>query len=155
MAKLNMESESRIISTAATLLTLEIGQRFRRHYRQYRSETVDSVSRDELIEISERIASLSYSLHNILSSSGYALPFMMVLSRKISDHFDQLHSRLLLFDADHIYSLSPLIDEQRKIWRKSDQETFYSTELDHYLELTFPDALSEISTKIDTLPELS
>ena len=155
MAKLDMESESRIISTAATLLTLEIGQRFRRHYRQYRSETVDSISRDELVEISERIESLSYSLHNILSSSGYALPFMMVLSRKISDHFDQLHSRLLLFDADHIYSLIPLIDEQRKFWRASDKESFYSPYLNEHLEHAFSSEMSLIKKKIAALPELS
>lgn len=155
MAKLDMESESRIISTAATLLTLEIGQRFQRHYRQYRCKTGESVSRDELIEICERIESLAYSLHNILSSSGYALPFMMVLSRKISDHFDQLHSQLLLFDADHIYTLIPFVDEQRKFWRSSDKENFYCADLDHYLEHSFPDRISTIKNKTDSLPEFS
>jgi hypothetical protein len=155
MAKLNMESDNRIISTAATLLTLEISQRFRRNYKQYRSETTESASRRELIELCEKIQSLSFSLHNILSSSGYVLPFMLVLSRKISGNFDHLHSLLLLFDADHIHTLIPLIDEQRKVWRKSDQEDFYSIELDYYLEHTFPVALSEIGNKIGALPELS
>jgi len=155
MAKLNIESCPRIISTAATLLTLEIGQRFRRHYKQYRSDTTEIATRNELLEICERMQSLSYSLHNILSSSGYVFPFMMILSRKISDHFDHLHSRLLLFDTDHIYSLIPLLDEKRKFWRKSEHVSFYDKYLEDYLEHTFSDELTSIKNQIESLPELS
>ncbi|MGF1671924.1 MAG: hypothetical protein ACFCU6_15880 [Balneolaceae bacterium] len=155
MAELNDRKSARFLSTAAALLTLEIGHRFQRHYREYRSESDEKASRSDLLKKCETIRSYSFSLHNLSVSSEYGFPFMMVLARKISDHFDQLHNQLLLFDPDDIYTIIPVIDKQRNFWRKSDRTDFYGKHLENYLEHTFSVELSSLKNQVELLPRLS
>jgi len=159
MAKLNNESSVQF-AAAVTAISLGTGKRLIRNFHYYRKETPDIITREECRHIYREIRLNVFGLQNLYlneskSNADTSSSFKVMLAKQIQDGLEELHRKLLFFDADQISDLIPLLDEQRKFWGQSTEPDFYSDELpnllDHHLITYFP----EIEKYLEDLPEFS
>ena len=150
MAKLNPLVS---FSAAASALTLSTSRKLIRNFNYYRSENDESIGRKNLQQLCKAIRRDSFGLHNLIENEPDHSAFFVALARQIDDQLEELHRKILFFDAEDISEIIPLIDVQRSFWSNHMNPDFYDSELVTILEHRFPASLYEIENQLHRLPE--
>lgn len=153
-----LKSELLTFSAAATGITLTISKRLARNFSYYRkrAEQPEEVYRENLLNLLLETKQLSYSLHNLLiDQSGRHSPFMVAIAGQIVDLLDDIHRKLLLFDAEKIADIIPPLDALRNIWIEYTEPGFYDENLSFHIEHQFPHYISKIETDVRSLPYIA
>jgi len=134
MAKLNNESSSFQFAAAVTAMSIGTGKRLLRNFHYYRKETTEIVAKRECMEIYRAIRFNLFSLQNLYLDNGNqhsdtSAAYKVMLAKQIQDNLEDLHRKILFFDADLITELIPIIDRQRSFWKQSTEPEFYDDEL--------------------------
>ncbi len=78
--------------------------------------------------------------------------FYVAVAGNIHESLEELHRKLLFFDADDISEIIPLIDSERSFWSNCSDPHFYDKTLTNALEKSIPDTLCEIEDHLNRLP---
>jgi hypothetical protein len=152
MAKLD-PSELLSFSAAASALTLTTSRKLIRNFRYYRSEKPESIDRLSLEELCRNIRRDAFGLHNLMESEPKHPTFFVAFSKQIFDQLEELHRKLLFFDADLIAEIIPEIDQQRWFWNNLIEPEFYDDRLIEALEHEIPQTLYRIEKLLARLPD--
>lgn len=142
-------------SAAATGITLTIGKRLSRNFSYYRKQAgqVEIVRRDELLLRFMELTEFSYSLHNLMMDENEIYsPFLVAIAGQIVDTLDDIHRKLLIYDADKIVDIIPLLDSLREKWNDYTEPDFYDQELNRHIESDFPFLIKKIEAGVRLLP---
>lgn len=141
-------------AAATTAITLTTSRRLLRNFRYYKDHDENPpVQRDELAELCRSIRQNAFSLQNLMLNEATAdSPFLVSVAGEIYDQLEELHRKLLFFDADQIVEIIPLVDSQRKFWKHLTEAEFYSESLLPELEKNIPGTLHNLEEKILELP---
>lgn len=140
-------------SAATSALILTESLRLIRNYRYYNDLTDNTVSRDQLISNIRNARKQSFVLQNLMAKNEPdEAPFFVSVAGLINDLLEEVHRKILFYDADDIVDIVPLIDWQRKFWKKFNQVEFYDSELIQKLEHTVPETFIRIEENIKNLP---
>ena len=153
-----LKSDLLTFSAAASGITLTISKRLARNFSYYRkrAEQPEEVYRDELLSLLLEVKQLSYSLHNMLiDPSAKHSPFMVAIAGQIVDILDDIHRKLLLFDAEKIANIIPPLDSLRNIWIEYTEPGFYDDNLSFHIEHQFPFYILKIETDVRSLPYIA
>jgi hypothetical protein len=154
MAQLN--SEAIIMAAAVQSMTLTTGIRLARNFKYYRIKPEDRyVQRSrELTAICDQLNHDIYGFHNLLAESdiNHKL-FLVALANQISDLLEELHRKLICFNASDIDDLIPELDSLRTFWSDYTDVHFYSAQLNHHLEKNIPRSMKKIKSGIQSLPD--
>jgi len=147
MAKLNNDSSTLQFAAAVTAMSIGTGKRLIRNFHYYRQETAEVVSKPECLHLYREIRLNLFGLQNLYlddvnQQSDTGSSFKVMLAKQIQDNFEDLHRKILFFDADSITDLIPIIDRQRSFWKESTEPQFYESDLpikiDRHLSTDFP-----------------
>ncbi|MCC5914289.1 MAG: hypothetical protein JJU46_07935 [Balneolaceae bacterium] len=152
MAELDPDDPIRF-AAAASAVALTTSRKLIRNFRYYRSTQPDTIHRDELAGLCRHIRQDLFGLRNLMDSEPGHSPFYVSLAGEIDDRLEELHRKLLFFDAEKISTIIPLIDSFRSFWKGLDQPSFYGEKLISALDHQLPSALEITENKILTLPE--
>lgn len=134
-------------AAAVTAMSIGTGKRLIRNFHYYRQETTEVVTKAECLHLYREIRLNLFGLQNLYLSdvnqqSDTGSSFKVMLAKQIQDSFEDLHRKILFFDADFITDLIPLIDKQRSFWKESTEPEFYECNLpikiDSHLSTDFP-----------------
>jgi hypothetical protein len=154
MAQLN--SDLLRFAAATTAAALTTSRKLLRNYAYYRNHSLKSetIYRKDLLLLCHKIRLDAFGLHNLLEDESYQhSPFLVSLAGEIHDTLEELHRKLLFFDADLIESVIPLIDSQRRFWNQFTDEQFYDFNLSLFLEVKMPKTINKLEKAIYSLPE--
>lgn len=154
MAQINSQLVQFTAATAAA--TLSAGQKLSRNFRYYRAGKEDStsVTRNELLLICHNIRMDMFGMHNLLiDEKMQQSPFLVSLASAVFDGFENLHRKVLFFDAGRIEKIIPEIDMQRVFWSGYTEPSFYNIELAVRLEHAQPFSMKVISKQIEQFPD--
>ncbi len=154
MAQINSQLAQFTAATAA--VTLSAGQKLSRNFRYYRAGMGDStkVTRNDLLLICHNIRMDMFGMHNLLIDEEMKQsPFLVSLASAVFDGFENLHRKVLFFDAAQIESIIVEIDTQRAFWSDYTEPSFYNIKLIERLEHTLPSSMKLISIQIEQLPD--
>ena len=152
MAELN-ESALQNFTAATAALTLTQCLRLSRNNRYYSSDRVQVVERDKILQKVLEIRRLAFILHNIIAyANSDHSPFYVSIAGRIHDNLEEIHRKILFFEADCIREMIPLIDEQRRFWKDLHAVEFYGEDLLARLDHNIPETLSELYEMIEDLP---
>ena len=154
MAQINSQLAQFTAATAA--VTLSSGQKLSRNFKYYRAGNGDSteVTRDELLLICHNIRMDMFGMHNLLiDEEMQQSPFLVSLACAVFDGFENLHRKILFFDAGRIENVIPEIDMQRAFWSGYTEPSFYNIELTDRLEHALPFSMKVISKQIEQFPD--
>jgi hypothetical protein len=151
MARLNSRNLL-TLAAATSAITLSTARKLKRNFSYYRSEGSDSISRDTLISLCLDIRHDAFGLRNLMDSDDSFSPFYVALAGKISDQLEELHRKLLFFDADLIEELIPEIDAERAFWKELTEPGFYSEALISHLDHKLPARFIRIEIGLERLP---
>ena len=140
-------------AAATSAITLTTSRKLLRNYRYYRDNSVESVSRNELLHLCRMIRKDAYGLHNLMVTEPDFFPFFVALAGQINDRLEEMHRKLLFFDSDMIEELIPLLDRQRAFWAGLTDEDFYGEKLISSLEHEIPKTLYRTELLIKRLPQ--
>jgi hypothetical protein len=153
MAQLN--SEAITLAAAVHSMTLTTGLRLARNFKYYRSGHEDSylLLRGELVDICDQLNRDCYGLHNLLadSDSSHKL-FLVALANQIYDRLEELHRKLICFEAADIEEMIPELDTLRTYWSDYTNINFYSDHLNQKLEKNIPLTMQKIKSGVQSLP---
>lgn len=153
MAQLN--SEAITLAAAVHSMTLTTGLRLARNFKYYRSKPEDRyrLMRRELVDICDQLNRDYYGLHNLMSEteSSHKL-FLVALANQIYDRLEELHRKLICFEADQIEDMIPELDTLRNFWSDYTDMNFYSNHLNQKLEKNIPKSMQKIESGIQSLP---
>lgn len=147
MARLNNDSSTLQFAAAVTAMSIGTGKRLIRNFHYYRKETTEVVAKSECLHLYREIRLNLFGLQNLYldelnHQSDTGSSFKVMIAKQIQDNFEDLHRKILFFDADLITELIPLIDSQRSFWKKSTEPEFYKNDLpikiDRHLFTDFP-----------------
>lgn len=153
MAQLN--SDAITLAAAVHSMTLTTGLQLARNFKYYRSRQDDRylLTRSELIEICDQLNRDYYGLHNLLSESDVSHNFFLVaLANRINDRLEELHRKLICFEADKIVEMIPELDTLRTYWSDYTDINFYSDQLNQNLEKNIPVTMQKLKSGIQSLP---
>ena len=153
MAQLN--SELFELAAATSVATLTTSRKLMRNFTCYRNRTGSGkvVYRDQMLSICRKIRMNAFGMHNLLEDkNNQHSPFLVSLAGEIHDSLEELHRKVLFFDAGQIETLVPELDSLRKFWNKYTDETFYFN-LNRYFEFELPNKLEVLERRISTLPD--
>ncbi|MCC5941355.1 MAG: hypothetical protein JJU37_07405 [Balneolaceae bacterium] len=154
MAQIDSQLAQFTAATAAA--TLSTGRKLIRNFRYYRSAQSDltTITSGELLLICHTIRMDMFGMHNLLNDEQMQQsPFLVSLAARINDSFENLHRKVLFFDADLIEMIIPEIDSQRDFWAGCTEPSFYNFELTRYLEHTLPVSIKFIENQINQFPD--
>lgn len=154
MAQLDSQLAQFTAATAAA--TLSTGQKLIRNFRYYRAATSDEeiITRTELLLICHNIRMDMFGMHNLLNDEEMQQsPFLVSLASRINDSYENLHRKMLFFDAKLIQDIIPEIDSQRQFWSGYTEPSFYNYELTYSLEHTLPVTIKIIEDQIKPFPD--
>lgn len=153
MAQLKKPNSSIHFAAAASAVTLTTSRKLVRNFRYYKSSDPGIVSRDELILLCREARSEAFSMHNVMTTDEIdRSPFLVSLAGQIFDQLEELHRKLLFFDAESISQIIPHVDRQRSFWKNLTNPEFYSQDLIHNLEHSIPRKFTKIESLIEQLP---
>lgn len=149
-----LSSKALVNFTAATsALILTESLRLIRNYRYYNNLSEDKASREQLIKKIRTARQLTYSLQNLMGKDEPdETPFFVSISGAINDMLEEIHRKLLFYDADLIVDIILLIDQQRSFWKGFTDPEFYDSHLIKELDQSIPGALIKIEKKLLGLP---
>lgn len=140
-------------SAATSALILTESLRLVRNYKYYNNLAEDTASRDQLIENIHSVRKLTFSLHNLMSKSEPdKAPFFVSIAGAINDLLEEIHRKLLFYDADLIVDIIPEIDQQRNFWKDFTDTGFYDSHLLRELDHSIPETLLSIEKNLLGLP---
>lgn len=149
----NVNSENYLIFAAATsAVSLYTARKLKRNFSYYRSEGENSIEREKLIMLCRDIRHDAFGLRNLIDSDEMFSPFYVALAGKIADNLEELHRKLLFFDADLIKEIIPEIDSERIFWRELTDPGFYSEALSTHLDHELPARFFRIEKGLQHLP---
>ncbi|MEX0647274.1 MAG: hypothetical protein WEA56_06930 [Balneolaceae bacterium] len=153
MAKIDYSPGLPEFAAAATAVALTTGRKLSRNFRYYRNRSENVIHRDELVALCRSIRQDAFGLQNmIMNENDEKSPFLVSVSGLIYDQLEELHRKLLFFEAGSISEIIPLIDDQRRFWQRLTQPDFYSETLLHELEYNIPCNLEIIEQQVQKLP---
>lgn len=152
MAQLNPDNNLLTFAAATSAITLSTARKLKRNFSYYRSEDNEVIIRDGLISLCLDIRHDAFGLRNLMDSDESFSPFYVALAGKISDQLEELHRKLLFFDAALIGELIPEIDNERGFWRDLTEPGFYSQSLITHLDHTLPARFIRIENGLQRLP---
>lgn len=138
-------------------MTLSVSMRCVRDFRYYRTEKPVTIQRSELEKVCKQVLENSFTLHNLLidNISSSTWPFLFLIGRSIHDDLETLHRDLLFFEAEDIVNMIPVIDKERRQWKKYNQVSFYDKMLTGRLEHEIPSTLQNLLADLNKLPKNS
>lgn len=140
-------------TAASSALILTQSLRLIRNYRYYNNLSDDTASRDKLVAKVREARKLSFTLQNLMSrDEPDEAPFFVAIAGGINDLLEEVHRKLLFFDADDIVDIIPLIDQQRKFWADFNEADFYDSTLTLKLDNSVPETLIKIEKNVIGLP---
>ncbi|MDX1641985.1 MAG: hypothetical protein R3220_09830 [Balneolaceae bacterium] len=152
MAELSSKALANFTAASSALILTE-SLRLVRNYRYYNNLSVDRVARDRLIKKVRNMRRLAFSLQNLMSrGEPDEAPFYVSVAGGINDILEELHRKLLFFDAEDIVDIVPLIDQQRKFWADFTEVDFYDSSIMNELEHSIPKKLIKIEKLLLGLP---
>lgn len=152
MAELNSNALANITAATSALIITE-SMRLVRNYKYYNNISEDSTTRDQLINKVRQIRKLAFTLENLMNKNeADEAPFLVSVAGSINNIFEEVHRKILFYDADLIVKIIPLIDKQRLFWKAFIEPEFYDDQLIKKLEHTIPDTLSTIEKNLIGLP---
>lgn len=152
MAELSSKALANFTAATSALILTE-SLRLIRNYRYYNNLSDDTVSRDHLVKKLKIIRKLTFTLQNLMSKNQpEEAPFFVAVAGEINDVFEEIHRKLLFYDADLIVNIIPKIDDQRKFWRAFTNTEFYDSHLLKKLDHSIPEALLSIEKNLIGLP---
>lgn len=140
-------------SAASSALILTESLRLVRNYRYYNNLSDEKVSRNELVAKVREARNHTFSLQNLMSrGEPDEAPFFVSIAGGINDLLEEIHRKLLFFDAQYIVNIIPLVDQQRRFWADFNDVDFYDETLFQKLDNAVPATLIEIEKNIKDLP---
>lgn len=140
-------------SAATSALILTESLRLVRNYKYYNNKAEDTVSRNQLLRNIRNARKLAFTLQNLMSKNeSEESPFYVSISGVINDLLEEIHRKILFYDADLIVEIIPIIDQQRTFWENFHQTEFYSSSLMKKLDHSIPEAFLKIEKKVIGLP---
>lgn len=158
MAKLNNSDSSVPFAAAVTAMSLGMSKRLMRNFRYYQKYQPETITRDKLLEICRDIRFDIFSLQNLYLNRPEQhtnTPFKVMIAKRVSDHFEELHRKLLFFDVDDITDIIPIIDQQRRFWDEAVEPGFYENDLPEKLQQILSSVYPDLENQIKKLPEKS
>lgn len=160
MAKLNENRSSLPFAAAVTAMSLGTGKRLMRNFHYYRTQSPETVHREECLQTYRTIRLNLFGLQNMYLDSAKehsdaGSSFKVMLAKQIQDGLEELHRNILFFDAEQIEDLIPVLDRQRAFWAESTDAEFYSDELPSTLDRHLSSDLSAIEMHLLSLPQTS
>lgn len=153
MAKLDNDSRLLQFAAATTAITLTTSRKLIRNFRYYKNRSDDRIEREELSSLCRYARQDAFGLQNLMiNGADTDSPFLVSLAGEIYDRLEELHRKLLFFEADSITDIIPLVDEQRRFWKQLTQSDFYSDNLIRELEGPVPNTFETIEQLIHKLP---
>lgn len=155
MAKLNSDNVTEFTAAAAAA-TITTSRKLIRNYTYYknRGERPETVLKSELLALCHNIRLDLFGLHNLLEDqTKHNSPFIVTLASQINDSFEEIHRKILFYDADLIERIIPLIDLQRSFWKSYTDERFYSEQLANEIEQPVTSNILKLERSIHSLPE--
>ncbi len=143
-------------AAATAAATLTTSRKLMRNYAYYRNQhsKTETIFRDDLLVLCHKIRMDAFGLHNLLlDEENRESPFLVALAGNINDSFEEMHRKILFFDAADIETMIPVIDAQRRFWNQYTNENFYQDHLATFLENTLPDDIKQLNDIIETLPK--
>lgn len=147
MAKLNNELPALHFAAAVTAMSIGTGKRLIRNFQYYRQDTLEVVEKRDCLALYRQIRLNLFSLQNLYLDEGNQgndaiSAYKVMLAKQVQDNLEDLHRKILFFDADLISELIPLIDDQRSFWKQSTEPEFYDNglplEIDRHLIADLP-----------------
>ena len=147
MAKLNNDSPALHFAAAVTAMSIGTGKRLIRNFQYYRKNTSEVVEKRECLTLYREIRFNLFSLQNLYLDDGNQQndansAYKVMLAKQVQDNLEDLHRKILFFDAGQITGLIPIIDRQRSFWKQSTEPEFYDDnlplEIDRHLLTEFP-----------------
>lgn len=140
-------------TAASSALILTQSLRLLRNYRYYNNLSDDRISRDKLVVKVRDVRTLSFALQNLMGrDEPDEAPFFVAIAGGINDLLEEIHRKLLFFDADDIVDIIPLVDQQRKFWADFNEVDFYDSSLIKELDNSIPETLIRIEKNLIGLP---
>lgn len=160
MAKLNSDRSTIQFAAAVTAMSMGTGKRLIRNFQYYRQDTPKTVAKWECLRIFYEIRLNIFGLQNLYMESAHPqyemwASYKVMLAKQIQDAYEELHRKLLFFDADLIADLIPVLDRQRSFWADSTDPDFYSSELPEILDHHLTSDFSTLENHLQSLPEFS
>lgn len=138
-------------ATSALILTESL--RLVRNYRYYNNIAEDTASRERLIQNVRNARKLAFALHNLMSKNeSVQAPFYVTIAGSINDRLEEIHRKILFYDADLIVDIIPKIDQQREFWKDFTDTEFYDSHLLNELDHSIPEALLSLEKNLLGLP---
>jgi hypothetical protein len=145
-------------TAATTAAALSTSRKLIRNFTYYRSQAdrPELVYRSDLHRLCRQIRLDGFGMLNFLEDEAKQnSPFLVSLSVQVNDALEEMHRKLLFFDADQIETAIPLVDKLRQYWSQSDDISFYGQPLTHHLEKELPEDLLQLEETIQDLPRLA
>lgn len=155
MAELSSKALANFSAATSALIITE-SLRLVRNYKYYNNLAEDEASRDQLIEQVRNVRKLSFTLHNLMcKNEPEEGPFFVSVAGVINDSLEEVHRKILFYDADLIVDIIPLIDQQRNFWEDFTETEFYDSHLLKKLDHSIPKTLFTIEKKLLGLPSFA
>lgn len=152
MAELSSKALANFTAATSALILTE-SLRLVRNYKYYNNLAEDTASRDQLIQKVRNVRKLAFALENLMNKNEPdEAPFFVSISGCINDLLEEIHRKLLFYDADLIVDIIPMIDQQRKFWKEFASTEFYDSHLLKELDHSIPETLLSIEKKLLGLP---
>ncbi|MEX0944168.1 MAG: hypothetical protein WD513_04880 [Balneolaceae bacterium] len=150
-----LETDALAFAAAANSAAITIGRRLFRNFSYYRKRSgqTETVHREELITVLLQIKQYAFGLHNLLNKSvdGQS-PFMVTIAGQIHNCLEEIHRKILFYEAEKIENIIPDLDSLRNYWQEYTDEQFYDESLNIYLENSLLNRISNIQKGIQSLP---
>lgn len=155
MAELSSKALANFTAASSALILTE-SLRLIRNYRYYNNLSENCVSRDQLVVKVRQVRKLAFTLQNLMSrNEPDEAPFFVSIAGTINDLLEEIHRKLLFFDARDIVDIIPLVDRQRRFWADFNEVDFYGSSLVQELDHSIPKALVKIENNLIGLPPLA
>lgn len=152
MAELSSKALANLTAASSALILTE-SLRLVRNYRYYNNLSNDRISRDKIVAKVRDARKLSFALQNLMSrDEPDEAPFFVAIAGAINDLLEEIHRKLLFFDADDIVDIIPLVDQQRTFWAEFNEVNFYDSSLIRELDNSVPEKLIQIEKNVLGLP---
>lgn len=158
MAKLNQKESALSFAAAVTAMSLGTGKRLMRNFSYYNQKDTEAVSRKMCLDIYRELRFNIFSLQNLYLDDVHSEShdsFKVMIAKQILDNLEELHRKVLFFDADDIVELILVLDSLRTFWRNSSEPGFYHEHLSYELDEQVVPLLPEINRFLQNLPEHS
>lgn len=160
MAKLNDNQSTLQFAAAVTAMSLGTSKRLMRNFQYYRQENPEIVSKNNCLRIYREIRINLFGLQNMYldeneECTNTGSSFKVMLAKQVQDGFEELHRKLLFFDADLIADLIPVLDRQRSFWAELVKPEFYNRDLPAKLDRHLISDFRAMEEELLTLPEFS